>query len=371
MNETERYEFDRQGYIVIEDLLDPGTVSSLSAAVDELEAHALENLERPPRKVSPWGPDYHRNPERGYHADGSNAEGGTVIIEDFWNADERFDALVNDARTMAYVSGIVQGRSTINNSEIRIRYRGNLSGLHGGMRPENQKYRYGFNANGIDCMMVRMVYFIHDVSREHGAFCVIPGTHKTNLPCPYDGNPDEEPGVVALEVKAGDAILFTENLRHGGVTNRSDRVRKTIPRGLRALLDAVAEPGDHGRIALRDGIHLRPLGRRPARRCSSRGTGRGAGLEAARHNHQERMVKMSVARSVERSVEQSMRMYRRAEELIPGWTQLISRRASQFANGVSPVYAESAKGARFVDVDGNEYLDMMNAVSASIPGSRR
>ncbi|MDE2825626.1 MAG: aminotransferase class III-fold pyridoxal phosphate-dependent enzyme [Gemmatimonadota bacterium] len=77
---------------------------------------------------------------------------------------------------------------------------------------------------------------------------------------------------------------------------------------------------------------------------------------------------MSVARSVERSVEQSMRMYRRAEELIPGWTQLISRRASQFANGVSPVYAESAKGARFVDVDGNEYLDMMNAVSAIILG---
>ncbi|MCY3556067.1 MAG: phytanoyl-CoA dioxygenase family protein [Gemmatimonadetes bacterium] len=228
MNETERYEFDRQGYIVIEDLLDPDAVSSLSAAVDELEAHALANLDKPPRKASPWGPDYHRNPERGYHVDGSNAEGRTVIIEDFWNADERFDVLVNDGRTMAYIGGIVQGRSTINNSEIRIRYRGNLSGLHGGMRPENQKYRYGFNANGIDCMMVRMVYFIHDVSREHGAFCVIPGTHKTNVPCPYDGNPDEEPGVVALEVKAGDAILFTENLRHGGVTNRSDQVRKTI-----------------------------------------------------------------------------------------------------------------------------------------------
>ena len=69
-----------------------------------------------------------------------------------------------------------------------------------------------------------------------------------------------------------------------------------------------------------------------------------------------------------RSVEKSMALYKRAEELIPGSTQLISRRASQFASGVSPIYAERAKGARFIDIDGNEYLDMMNAVSAIILG---
>ncbi len=228
MNETERYEFDRQGFIVIEDMLDTGIVSSLSSAVDELEQHALRHVDAPPRKISPWGPNYHRSPELGYHVDGSNAEGKILIIEDFWNADARFDILVNDARTMEYINRIIQGRSTVNNSEIRIRYRRNQSGSHGGMRSENQKYQYGFNANEIDCMMVRMIYFIHDVSRDQGAFCVVPGTHKTNLPCPYGGNPDEEPGMVALEVKAGDAILFTENLRHGGITNRSSQVRKTI-----------------------------------------------------------------------------------------------------------------------------------------------
>jgi glutamate-1-semialdehyde 2,1-aminomutase len=68
------------------------------------------------------------------------------------------------------------------------------------------------------------------------------------------------------------------------------------------------------------------------------------------------------------SIEKSMALYKRAEELIPGRTQLISRRASQFASGISPVYAERAKGARFIDVDGHEYLDMMNAVSAIILG---
>ena len=67
-------------------------------------------------------------------------------------------------------------------------------------------------------------------------------------------------------------------------------------------------------------------------------------------------------------VARSMEIYKRAGELIPGWTQLISRRASSFASGVNPVYAERAKGSRFIDVDGNEYVDWVNAVGAIILG---
>ncbi len=67
-------------------------------------------------------------------------------------------------------------------------------------------------------------------------------------------------------------------------------------------------------------------------------------------------------------VTRSNELYRRAGEIIPGWTQLISRRASQFANGVSPTYAQRAKGSRFIDVDGNEYIDWVNAVGAIILG---
>ncbi len=67
-------------------------------------------------------------------------------------------------------------------------------------------------------------------------------------------------------------------------------------------------------------------------------------------------------------ISKSMALYKRAGEIIPGWTQLISRRASQFANGVNPVYAQSAKGSRFVDVDGNEFIDWINCVGAVILG---
>lgn len=63
-----------------------------------------------------------------------------------------------------------------------------------------------------------------------------------------------------------------------------------------------------------------------------------------------------------------MELYRRALELIPGGMQLISRRPTRYACGVSPVYAASAKGARFRDVDGNEYIDWVSGIGAIILG---
>jgi len=67
-------------------------------------------------------------------------------------------------------------------------------------------------------------------------------------------------------------------------------------------------------------------------------------------------------------VPRSMQLYARALELIPGGTQLISRRPARFACGVSPVYAARAKGARFWDVDGHEYIDWTSGIGSILLG---
>lgn len=67
-------------------------------------------------------------------------------------------------------------------------------------------------------------------------------------------------------------------------------------------------------------------------------------------------------------VQRSLDLYAKAGRLIPGRTQLISRRASSFAHPISPIYAAHVKGSRFTDVDGNEYIDWVNAVTAIILG---
>ncbi|MBT6147330.1 MAG: aminotransferase class III-fold pyridoxal phosphate-dependent enzyme, partial [Gemmatimonadetes bacterium] len=68
------------------------------------------------------------------------------------------------------------------------------------------------------------------------------------------------------------------------------------------------------------------------------------------------------------SVARSLEIYERARKLIPGTTQLISRRPTRSALGVSPIYAERAKGCRIWDVDGNEYVDWMSAVGPIVLG---
>ena len=71
---------------------------------------------------------------------------------------------------------------------------------------------------------------------------------------------------------------------------------------------------------------------------------------------------------IDPKVKKSMKTYSRASQIIPGKTQLASRRASSYASGVSPVYAQSSSGSKFIDIDGNTYLDWKNAYGAIILG---
>jgi glutamate-1-semialdehyde aminotransferase len=79
---------------------------------------------------------------------------------------------------------------------------------------------------------------------------------------------------------------------------------------------------------------------------------------------QEGRYRMNDSTRVPRSLE----LYRRALELIPGGTQLVSRRPNRFAYGASPIYAQRAQGARFWDVDGHEYIDWVSGIGAIILG---
>lgn len=55
----------------------------------------------------------------------------------------------------------------------------------------------------------------------------------------------------------------------------------------------------------------------------------------------------------------SFSLKEKAKKVIPHLTQTFSRAAPSFVEGAYPVYAQSAKGSHFTDVDGNEYLDYL------------
>jgi glutamate-1-semialdehyde 2,1-aminomutase len=52
----------------------------------------------------------------------------------------------------------------------------------------------------------------------------------------------------------------------------------------------------------------------------------------------------------------------RAEKVIPLGAQTFSKSRTQFPHGISPYFADRAKGSRVWDADGNEYLDLINAL---------
>ena len=54
----------------------------------------------------------------------------------------------------------------------------------------------------------------------------------------------------------------------------------------------------------------------------------------------------------------SQELYRTARKLIPGGTQLLSKRPEMFSPELWPAYYDRAWGCRIRDVDGREYRDM-------------
>ena len=67
-------------------------------------------------------------------------------------------------------------------------------------------------------------------------------------------------------------------------------------------------------------------------------------------------------------VSKSYALWERANRVIPGGSQLISRRPYAFANGVAPVYAQRGKGSRIWDDQGVEYVDYGMSVTSAILG---
>lgn len=60
----------------------------------------------------------------------------------------------------------------------------------------------------------------------------------------------------------------------------------------------------------------------------------------------------------------SEEMLERALKSIPLGTQTFSKSRTQYPHGVSPYYAQKAKGCRLWDLDGNEYIDCISSLCA-------
>ncbi|MBQ4114459.1 aminotransferase class III-fold pyridoxal phosphate-dependent enzyme [bacterium] len=65
----------------------------------------------------------------------------------------------------------------------------------------------------------------------------------------------------------------------------------------------------------------------------------------------------------------SLALQEKAVKLIPGMTQLLSKRPDRYSRGVWPTYFKEAKGVEVVDLDDNRYLDFsIGGIGATVLG---
>ena len=92
--------------------------------------------------------------------------------------------------------------------------------------PEFYHFRNGSMYNGLTVVSWNLV----DTGPDVGGFLCIPGSHKSNYPCPEEVQSahDQAPCALVPRVRAGSAVIFTEALTHGTSPWKGTQERRSL-----------------------------------------------------------------------------------------------------------------------------------------------
>jgi hypothetical protein len=203
MTEFERYLFDLQGFLIIENALNSEQINALQTHLDQ--QIALQDTRDQPflrwDSLLPWG--------------------------------QPFRDLIDNQAIAPYLLELLGDKFRLDHDYVHIIRQGNGpigANLHGGGTPYDPCQYYLFNNGRMYNGLTAVAYELNDVHPGDGGFGCIPGSHKSNLPLPDQWHNLEFPAVCvqAVTVKAGSAIIFTEALSHGTLPWRGAGDRRTL-----------------------------------------------------------------------------------------------------------------------------------------------
>eukprot|EP00873_Tetraselmis_striata_P000074 jgi/Tetstr1/420338/TSEL_011459.t1 len=214
MTERQKYLFDTMGYCVLRGALSAEEVAAANAAIDK---HAAEILERDdPRVMLAVGSSTLKGNGRGRYD-----LGGMLG----WPAPDNavFRSLLCHPSIMPTLHEIVGEGYRLDHAPLCIIQRKGSEGFnfHGGaLTPDgkrNYNLAYDFAAGGMRCNLVNVSLALTPTAHGDGGFCVIPGSHKSNYPCPDEITKFEACQEVTQQVpvEPGDVIIFAEAAQHG------------------------------------------------------------------------------------------------------------------------------------------------------------
>jgi hypothetical protein len=214
--------FDLDGFLVLEGAVDPALLAELNA---EFDAFPLD---------LPRG-GWHRGAQRRDYTPDTGFELHQAVA-----AGAPFEELVDHPSWIAYArhwageEGSYAEGVTIDESIASLRTSGGHHPVHSGGFRGATRGRYAHVHGVFRCGQLNVILALTDVGEGDGATMVVPGSHKSNLPHPLEGDYDRGdrmdalPGAVPVHLRAGDALLFVDGLMHGGSTRTTPGERRVV-----------------------------------------------------------------------------------------------------------------------------------------------
>ena len=202
MNDTEKYLFDLNGYLVLEDVLSSADVAELNRLIDE------QNLPEPGLGTR----------DARFGGSGGAFEVHGAGDSPFLEWGKPFCDLLDHPGVLPYLREIIGDGFRLDHY-YGIYMRDGTAGLrlHGGLTPFDPTQQYAFKDGRMYNGLIVVGWNLTDTGPGRGGFLCVPGSHKANLPVPeeYVHEPELAKPVVVPETRAGSAVIFTEALTHG------------------------------------------------------------------------------------------------------------------------------------------------------------
>jgi len=204
------YEFDLNGYIVLKNIIDKKKINKINKILKSLEEKKTTEL---PHNVF-FGKE--KNQSEAYISN---------IIE----ADKEFEKIAIIPKILNIISHVTSNFFRLNHAVAMIKYKKNTyTYLHMGNLPSHPKIFYFVKNTKIFSNVTKVLIPICNNTEKDGGFAVIPGSHKANFNRPHDNNPKNNKLLKYVNVKPGDAVIFTEALAHGSMINKTNKVRRVL-----------------------------------------------------------------------------------------------------------------------------------------------
>lgn len=220
MTDYEKYLFDLNGYIVVEDMLTSEEVRALNEAID----HNRDKILMREGELSLSG-------------------GSPVLKSDHGRGDilgilnwpkpwcQPFRDLLTHPKIVPYLTEFLRDGFRLDHVYGIVMQAGAEGHvLHGGGTTDDLTHFYQFHNGRMRCGLTVVSWTLTDCNPGDGGFACIPGSHKSNYSTPRDvARLEKDLGCVKqVAARAGSAIIFTEALTHGTLPWKAAHERRSI-----------------------------------------------------------------------------------------------------------------------------------------------